>query len=132
MPFVMIAHLSSTNVIIARLLMLDGPEWDSSTARQAVDFPGIIQRMATFFEAGDHASGLRRRTLENGQGYLAMYAEKWEWARNWYYSKVSNIPAVSGNATSIPLMSQDTGIVSDAQLWQILFDPGYEGVAPAP
>lgn len=130
MSFVKMTHLGLTNVITARLLLLDGPEWDASTARQSVDFPSIVQSVGAFFKAGDHASGLRRKTLEDGQGLLARYAEKCEWGKDWFLSRIPNnvaIPMTEG-VTPGPIVTQDIGNLDDARLWQILFDTSYEVV----
>lgn len=126
MPFATMAHISSTNVVIARLLVIDSPEWDSSTARQVVNFPDIIQRMKVFFLTSDRTSGLRRRTLENGQGFLANVAERWEGLWKWYHSRLPNVPTIPEAVSPMPIISQNIEDLSNEQIWQIFFGSGDE------
>ncbi|KAI2768047.1 hypothetical protein F4815DRAFT_450938 [Daldinia loculata] len=44
LSFVMVAHLSYSNIVLTHLLFLEDRDWDAHTARESVNYPDLVER----------------------------------------------------------------------------------------
>lgn len=94
MPF-HTAHLSFCAITMARLFFLgdDDPDWTPAVARDAVDFEGVLTRIADLFDAADKSCACPRRRapryFDGGQErtVLSTYQDKVRWIRDWYVAR---------------------------------------------
>ncbi|KAH8652183.1 hypothetical protein BX600DRAFT_553624 [Xylariales sp. PMI_506] len=121
--FAHMSIISFTNVTLSRLVFHESPDWDAATAREAVNYPDIMQRLSDHAAEAHRQCGTRAKMSESGRGLLLEYSEKLLWAKSWYQSKLPvDDPSVMNNVMVDPLSSFPME-GDDSQFWSMLFNP---------
>ncbi|ETS78504.1 hypothetical protein PFICI_10566 [Pestalotiopsis fici W106-1] len=138
--FSMTAHVAFAHLTLTRLLFLNDACWDAAAARKSIDYPGLVERLADYFDTADRARGGRQQTAvhehaeaqsQHGKKTLSR-AERLRWARTWYLSKSpiheTATTSMLGSAMNEPpstayLEAWGTSVAST--YWQTLFDTDF-------
>ncbi|KAI0848524.1 hypothetical protein F5Y00DRAFT_253436 [Daldinia vernicosa] len=118
LSFVMVAHLSYSNIILTHLLFLEDGDWDAHTARESVNYPDLAERLSDYFVACEQLLGRRCKVMEDGKGLFTRSAERMRWAKSWYLSKLPTDSAIPGTIATAPPMAANE---MEYETWQILF-----------
>ncbi|KAI1655964.1 hypothetical protein F4813DRAFT_365923 [Daldinia decipiens] len=117
LSFVMIAHLSYSNIVLTHLLFLEDQDWDAHTARESVNYPDLTERLSDYFVACEQLLGRRCKIMEDGKGLFTRSAERMRWAKSWYLSKLPFNSSMLGTISTAPMAANEM----EYETWQILF-----------
>ncbi|KAI4595161.1 hypothetical protein KJ359_007136 [Pestalotiopsis sp. 9143b] len=132
----MTAHIGFAHLTLTRLLFLNDPCWDAAMARKFVDYPGLVEQLAVYFETTEERprGGARRAAQAQTPAQAGdkkpplSRTEKMRLARNWYLSKLPPDEMPVSGAFCQPTPSYDGSLGVDglsAHHWQMLFDSAF-------
>ena len=90
-----ILHIALAIIKASRLLCVEDPAWDLTTARTMYNFPGILQQLSKVFEDASSGGSPRSRMIVHGLPIFSEYAEAYRGIERAYLNRLNANTVIS-------------------------------------